>query len=122
MATRTRALLGVLFSFIQMTTLFLQEISGLSRSRKKYKPMQKYGWAMSSVDENKIALTIRGAAKLIPALIILGGVFGLSLDAAELNNVLDSVLGVLAALVALWGTIETLIGAGRKIAVRLKLI
>lgn len=82
---------------------------------------KKFGWAMSSVDETKISLTIKGLVKFIPAVLILTSFFGLQLDGKEISLVLDSVLGVVAAGFALYGAIQTLVGAARKVAVRLNL-
>lgn len=69
----------------------------------------------SSVDPNKIALTIKGFAALVPVVVVALSYFHVSVGAAELNHVIDVAAQVVilvgsavSGLVMLYGLIRKL--------------
>ena len=88
---------------------------------------KKYGIFSSSVDSQKLSLTVKGALKSASALAIaFAPIFGVNVG--EINTVFNSLDAFLDGLdtliisgVAVWGMGETVVGAFRKLAVALKI-
>jgi hypothetical protein len=87
---------------------------------------KKYGVFSSSVDPQKLSMTIRGVLKMLVPVAMSLAPF-LSVDPADLRALFDSFEGALnsvdtliAAGLGAWGAIEAIVGAGRKIAVKFK--
>jgi hypothetical protein len=76
----------------------------------------KYPMLGSSIDPDKLALTIKGIiVGLIPIIILVAGLFGLSLDMTELNTLADAiqtailaVSGAISACMVVWGLLRKL--------------
>lgn len=91
--------------------------------------MKKYNKLIaSSVNSERISLTIRGTLRLLIPVAMSLAPF-LSVDPQELTDMFDSVNALLdsadtlvAAGLAFWGSFEVVIGAVRKLAVALKII
>mgnify|MGYP001581028075 CR=1 FL=1 len=88
---------------------------------------KKYGVFSSSVDPNKLSLTIRGLLKSGAAVAVALAPF-FSISSEDVTHVFDSLDAFMAGLDTLiasglivWGLGETVVGAVRKIVVRLKL-
>lgn len=80
------------------------------------KLVEKYPALGSSVDPNKLSLTVTGVLTgIIPVVILVGGFFGVTLDVSELNTLVEQVG---TAIIAIWGAIGavmTVIGGIRRI-------
>ncbi len=71
----------------------------------------------SSADQNKLALTLKG---LIPLVLILVAMAGIDLEAAELNEVVESIINVVAQVGVAITSVMALIGLVRKIWIKLQ--
>lgn len=69
----------------------------------------------SSVNPNKIALTVKGLSVLVPSLVILLSYFHVSLGADDLNSFIDFIANVFLILGTLISAVVAAYGAGRKI-------
>jgi len=73
----------------------------------------------SSIDPDKLALSVKGfLATLIPVLVMISGVFGVTLDIGELNTIGDSIQNIIIAIGTVITGGITLIGLIRKVIVR----
>lgn len=77
------------------------------------KNMEDKKWYSSSANSNNISLTIKGIGiAIIPALIFLGGFFGISLVETDLVELVNSIAVLVSA-------VTVVIGVGRKIYIKL---
>ena len=79
---------------------------------------KKYGVFSSSEDPQKLALTVKGLAGLIPVIILLAKLKGVDLGADELNSLLDDIASLILILGAVLTSCMTVYGGVRKIVMR----
>lgn len=83
------------------------------------KLVQKYPQLGSSVDPAKLSKTIKnGSLLLIPIVISMSGMFGVTVTVADLSSVTDSLTNIVITSWAAYHAIQTLIGAIRKVLVK----
>lgn len=69
----------------------------------------------SSVDENKVSLTIKGVGvALIPVIIFIGGIFGFRFVEVDLVELLNSIAILVSTAMVIWGLIRKILVKYRK--------
>lgn len=69
----------------------------------------------SSVDPNKIALTIRGLSVLVPSVVVLLSFFNINVGAEELNELINALAQLIVMALSLVSFVVTVYGLVRKI-------
>lgn len=77
-------------------------------------------WYNSSADATKLGLLVRGifTVGLIGTIVMILKFLGFDIDTTDINSLLDSVIGVIAAIGLLGAGIMELIGALRKVYIK----
>lgn len=73
------------------------------------KLLKTFPWLQSSVDPEKLSLTIRGLVIFVPSVVTLGTFFGWTFDAEGISKVINQGAVAVGALATLWGLIRKLI-------------
>ncbi|MEK6883256.1 MAG: hypothetical protein AABY22_26755 [Nanoarchaeota archaeon] len=79
---------------------------------------RKYGVFSSSTDPQKLALTVKGLAGLIPAIVLLAKLRGIDLGSEELKQIIDWLAELIVVLGSVGSLIMLIVGAVRKIVMR----
>ena len=83
---------------------------------------RKYGWASSSVDSQKLSLTVKSLAALIPFLVAFLNFYGYSFEEGVFNDLLSALSEAILAMGVSISAFGVLWGIIRKILVRLEIM
>ena len=83
--------------------------------------VKKYPQLGSSVNPEKLALTIKGVLLAVITIVVsIGGIFGVTLDVGELTTIVDSIQNAIVAISAAISAVMVVYGGIRKIILRFK--
>lgn len=78
---------------------------------------RKYGSFSSSINPEKLSLTIKSLAVFIPSILVLTSLANINITESDLNNVITSALGLLTTVTSIISAGTALFGALRKVYV-----
>ena len=109
---------------IKKQVTLLQKIVGLLQRIIFYKSMNKgkYGAFSSSVNPEKLALTIKGLAIFVPSVVALAKLWNIDISGDDLISIILNAALVVSQLGVAFGTGLTLWGGIRKLLVHLKIL